>query len=269
MMYWRKLTIMIVFMAILCLATVAFVENIDPQDDGSQYAYGENVGWLNAEPGGNGGPGVTVTDAAVTGYMWGENIGWINLSPTSYGGVVNDGTGNLSGYAWGENVGWINFAPLGNSVTIDYQGNFDGWAWGENIGWIHFQNPSIPYKVQTAWPVIPTVGSCGIDIYPNRTPNRVFLSRNYTLYVSVLGSDTFDVTTLNSSTVKFGKTGTEASPMRAPLIRDLNWDGFIDAMYGFRTFDCGFQLGDTEGWLKGYTVSGTLVEGSDSVLVLP
>ena len=268
-MFCRRLTIAIVVTAVLSLATVAFVENIDPQEDNSQYAYGENVGWLNAEPGGNGGPGITVTDTAITGYMWGENIGWINLSPTSYGGVVNDGTGNLSGYAWGENVGWINFAPLGNSVTIDNQGNFDGWAWGENIGWIHFQNPSIPYKVQTAWPVIPTVVPINIDIYPNRTPNQVFLSRNYTLYVAVLGSADFDVTTLNSATVKFGKTGTEASPLRAPLLRDLNYDSFMDAMYGFRTFDCGFALGDTEGKLKGTTVSGIPVEGSDSVVVSP
>lgn len=268
-MYWRKLTIVIVVMAILCLATVAFVENIDPQEDASQYAYGENVGWLNAEPGGNGGPGVTVTDTTVTGYMWGENIGWINLSPASYGGVANDGTGNLSGYAWGENVGWINFKPNLGGVTIDNQGNFDGWAWGENIGWIHFQNLSIPYKVQTAWPVIPTVGTCSIDIYPNRTPNQVFLSRNYTLYVVVQGSADFDVTTLNSSSVKFGKTGTEASPIRTPLLSDLNHDGFTDAMYGFRTFDCGFQLGDTEGKLKGYIASGIPVEGSDSILVSP
>ena len=108
-----------------------------------------------------------------------------------------------------------------------------------------------------------------IDIYPNRTPNRVYLSRNYTLYVAVLGSADFNVTTLNSSTVKFGKTGTEASPMRAPMIRDLNGDGKPDAMYGFRTFGCDFQLGDTKGWLKGFTASGTPVEGSDSVVVLP
>jgi hypothetical protein len=48
------------------------------------------------------------------GLVWAENIGWINLSPVSYGGVFNDGAGNLSGYAWGENVGWINF----NSVDL-------------------------------------------------------------------------------------------------------------------------------------------------------
>jgi len=130
-------------------------ENIDPYNDESQYAYGENVGWLNFEP--SQGPGVTVGDGELSGYAWGENIGWINLRP-AYGGVVNDGTGLLSGYAWGENVGWINFNPkvAGDpthyGVTIGHDGNFDGWAWGENIGWIHFRDTtSVAYKVQTSW----------------------------------------------------------------------------------------------------------------------
>ncbi|MHC4566448.1 MAG: DPP IV N-terminal domain-containing protein [Planctomycetota bacterium] len=113
------------------------------------------------------------------------------------------------------------------------------------------------------------VQTVGIDIYPNRVPNRVFLSRNYTLYVAVLGSASFETTTLDSATVKFGRTGTEAGPVRAPITRDLNSDGFVDAMYGFQTYDCDFQLGDTEGWLIGFTINGGPVEGVDSVLVLP
>jgi hypothetical protein len=108
-----------------------------------------------------------------------------------------------------------------------------------------------------------------IDIYPNRTPNQVYLSRNYTLYVAILGSANFDVSTVNSSTVKFGRTGTEASPVRAPIMRDLNADGFTDAMYGFMTFDCDFQLGDTEGVLTGKTTAGIDLIGRDSVLVSP
>lgn len=148
----KKMGIMILSISVMIGMGVvtARAENIDPDNDDSQYAYGENVGYLNFEPGGNGGSGAEVTNSAVTGYVWGENIGWINLSPVS-GGVVNDGAGNLSGYAWGENVGWINFKPTGGGVTIGADGVFDGWAWGENIGWIHLKNLAIPYKVKTAW----------------------------------------------------------------------------------------------------------------------
>jgi len=109
----------------------------------------------------------------------------------------------------------------------------------------------------------------GVDIYPNRIPNPVYLSRNYTLYVAILGSANFDVSTVDSSTVKFGRAGTEAIPVRPPIMRDLNADGFIDAMYGFMTFNCAFQLGNTEGILTGSTTSGVLIEGRDSVVVSP
>ena len=34
---------------LLCCSNL-FAENIDPYEDGSQYAYGENVGWVNFEP---------------------------------------------------------------------------------------------------------------------------------------------------------------------------------------------------------------------------
>ena len=149
----RQVLPAIISVAIL-LFCVACDENIDPDDDGSQYAWGENVGWLDLEPQGDGGPGVEVGDLALAGYMWGENIGWISLScentsscDTVDYGVTNDGDGNLSGYAWGENVGWISFSCKNTDTctTVDYgvtidpaTGEFSGYAWGENIGWINF-----------------------------------------------------------------------------------------------------------------------------------
>ena len=151
-MYSRTLTSAIFVMAILSLGKVASAENIDPYDSNSQYAYGENVGWLNFEPNiTDPNAGAMVTSAKLTGFIWAENIGWINLSPVSYGGVVNDGSGNLSGYSWSENAGWISFScentdscgTVDYGVTIDAEGNFDGWAWGENIGWINFQSADL------------------------------------------------------------------------------------------------------------------------------
>ena len=156
--------------AALLAAVVSMVaaETIDPNNDNSQFAYGENVGWINAEPSATGNPGVTVTGLKLTGYMYGENIGWINMSCTNNNtcattgnyGVTNNGLGVLSGYAWGENVGWISFSctntnscatkPYG--VTIDRStGDFSGYAYGENIGWISFSDTTpYAYKVKTA-----------------------------------------------------------------------------------------------------------------------
>jgi hypothetical protein len=142
-------------------------ENIDPDGDGSQYAYGENVGWLNAEPLGDLGPGLEVGEFAVTGFMWGENVGWVSFScentascgSVSYG-VTNDG-GELGGWAWCENAGWLSLsckntdscATASYGVFIDTAtGEFSGRAWAENLGWVTFASAGVvPYGVKTAW----------------------------------------------------------------------------------------------------------------------
>ena len=173
----RKIWLLVpgVFAVLLGLAaSTAQSENIDPNDNGSQYAWGENIGWINAEPLGNGGPGLQVETSRLTGYMWGENVGWISLSclnnqtcaAVQYD-VANDGLGNLSGYAWGENIGWISFSCANTSscTTVDYgvainpgTGEFSGYAWGENTGWVSFscENTNscgaVDYGVQTYLP---------------------------------------------------------------------------------------------------------------------
>jgi len=155
----RKNTIGLILVVVITFgSTYILGENIDPDEDGSQYSWGENVGWLNFEPNVPDDPcdyGVTVSSTELVGYVWAENIGWINLFPLDYGGVFNDGLGNLTGFAWAENVGWINFDPnvpgdpTRYGVSFDCMGNFTGWAWGENIGWIRFDS-SKPYNVKVS-----------------------------------------------------------------------------------------------------------------------
>jgi hypothetical protein len=133
--------------------SAALAENVDPDNSGAQYAWSENTGWVNAEPGGNGGNGMHVSDFGLAGYMWSENTGWISLSCANTAscasgsfGVTNDGHGTLGGLAWSENVGWINFAPATGAVTVDLvSGKIGGRAWAENVGWISFTN------VKTSW----------------------------------------------------------------------------------------------------------------------
>jgi hypothetical protein len=157
----RPSTSLLLFILLAVMAgSPARAENIDPAGDGSQYGWGENVGWINAEPSGDAGPGVAVEDFRLTGWMWSEHDGWISLSCENTGscgttpyGVKNDGSGHLSGYAWAENAGWIHFKPTNGGVTVDpATGNFSGRAWGEQTGWITFAAAApVPYKVKTAW----------------------------------------------------------------------------------------------------------------------
>jgi hypothetical protein len=144
--------------------SVVYPGNVDPGTSGCKYAWGENIGWIDFKPAW--GPGVTVTDTAVTGMAWGENIGWIDLSPTG-SGIANDGTGTLSGYAWSENVGWISFNPTGGGVTIGPDGSFSGSAWGENIGWISFGGANA--CMTAAWPTPDSYNFTSQNNVPLRT----------------------------------------------------------------------------------------------------
>jgi len=113
---------------------------IDPDN---QYAYGANIGWINAS-------NAVIGQAFCSGYMYGANVGWIHLgdgapvnnvayqnnSANDYG-VNHDGQGSLSGYAYGANIGWINFEPTGNPTVDLLTGALGGYAWGANVGWIN------------------------------------------------------------------------------------------------------------------------------------
>jgi len=165
-------------LVILVMTMVCFKssgeDTIDPNDDDSQYAWSEIAGWLNAEPLGDGGPGVRIWQTRAEGWMWAENIGWISLSCHNTSScatvdyeVTNNGAGNLAGFGWAENVGWVSFscentvscASVDYGVAIDpATGEFSGFAWTENVGWISFSCvntgscATVDYQVQTEVP---------------------------------------------------------------------------------------------------------------------
>jgi hypothetical protein len=153
-----KIKILCLIIPMILIGGSVMAANIDPDTADQIFAFGENIGWINLDP--SEGPGVTVSNSAVTGYAWSENAGWINFDPTN-GGIINDGLGNLSGYAWGENIGWISFSCENTSScgTVDYgvyidpaTGMFEGEAWGENVGWIRFDYVGyLSFGVRTSW----------------------------------------------------------------------------------------------------------------------
>jgi hypothetical protein len=68
----------------------------------------------------------------------------------------------------------------------------------------------------------------------------------------------------------FGRTGDEPSLAGCSSEReDVNKDGRPDLVCHFTTQASGFQSGDTSGVLKGTTLSGNPLTGTDSVRILP
>jgi hypothetical protein len=104
----------------------------------------------------------------------------------------------------------------------------------------------------------------GIDIQPGELPNSLNPASNTPIPVAILGTGDFMASTVDASTVRFGATGTEATPMRFSL-EDVNRDGHPDLLLQFRIRDTHIACGDTSASLTGQTFGGQEIEGTDSI----
>ena len=129
----------------------------------NKFAYGGNIGWVNAEA--DTVNGAVIGEFFSAGYVFGANVGWIHLgdgapdngrdysnaSPTDYG-VNTDALGNLRGFAYGANIGWVTFESFGNPQIDLLTGNLKGFAYGANVGWISLSNLQVHVQTDTLDP---------------------------------------------------------------------------------------------------------------------
>ena len=106
-----------------------------------------------------------------------------------------------------------------------------------------------------------------IDIKPGATPNTVNPGSNAILQVAILSTSSFNATSVNPATVRFGAKGIEASAVSNGIM-DVNADGVNDLVLKFRTNATGIICGDTSGILKGSTLSGQAIKGSDAIVTV-
>ena len=109
------------------------------------------------------------------------------------------------------------------------------------------------------------------SIKPGAYPNTVNPKSQGTIPVAILSTEDFDAPgQIDPASLTFGRTGSENSlAFCNPQGQDVNGDGRLDLFCHFRTEDAGFECGDTEGVVRGATVDGRLVQGRDSVLIIP
>ncbi len=109
----------------------------------------------------------------------------------------------------------------------------------------------------------------GIDIKPGGAPNTINRSSEGKIPVAILSSATFDAREVDAASLTFGRTGFEESLAfcsRAP--EDVNRDGLPDVVCHFNTPATSFVPGDTQGVLKGKTLKGAAIRGTDSVHIV-
>ena len=103
-----------------------------------------------------------------------------------------------------------------------------------------------------------------IDIKPGSYPNSINLGSMGVLPVAVLTTGEFDSSTVDPDTVVFAG----ASPLRW-AIEDVDYDGDLDLIFHFKTQELNLNMFSIEATLTGETFDGVLIEGTDTVNVVP
>jgi hypothetical protein len=115
-------------------------------------------------------------------------------------------------------------------------------------------------------PVNGTPTRAQVDIKPGSYPNPINPRSNGVMPVAILGSSSFDVTTVNIQTVKFGPGQT--APANGTGVQDINGDGIPDLVLHFDTRASQITCTDTAAFLNGQTTSGQPIVGSDSIMTV-
>jgi len=105
-----------------------------------------------------------------------------------------------------------------------------------------------------------------IVIHPGSFPNASSINPKSkgVIPVAILSTATFDATTVDPASVKFGPDGAGETHGRGHN-EDVNRDGRTDLVVHFRTQDTGIVCGITSVSLTGITFSGQAIKGSASI----
>jgi len=172
---------------------------------------------------------------------------------------------------------WIEFSGTSGNSGIALDDVFVGSEAAIFFGaWQPISNvvgpPPIGFSFSLTGEVdLPPIVFVEIDIKPGSDPNSINTRSMGLVPVAILGSATFDVTTVDVTTLAFGPDG--ASPAHDLTdpdtydehLQDVNDDGFLDLVSHYKQKETGIACGDTDATLTGALLDGTLIEGTDSV----
>ena len=109
-----------------------------------------------------------------------------------------------------------------------------------------------------------------IDIKPGSDPNSINPQSRGVIPVAILGSESFDVSDVDVTSLEFGPSGATPLHPNALHLEDVNDDGFTDLVTHYRTQETGIAAGDTGACITGETFDGTpLQEACDDIITNP
>jgi hypothetical protein len=224
-----------------------------------------------------------LTDGVVSGQFSNHHFGFASFS-SDWTAYMSRQSGSFAPYdlavAGGPSVSGAN----GRMVYSGQDPLFHGFKGGSGSG----QNQYQMALNSVCWALGREAGSCellpvDIDVKPGSFPNSVNLCSGGAVPLAILGSDTFDVTEVDTSTLVFAGSGIKVVGKKDPNIlcsyEDVSGDfsftpegapdGYTDLVCHFVTTDISALDGESlEATLEGTLLSGQPISGSDSINIV-
>jgi hypothetical protein len=123
---------------------------------------------------------------------------------------------------------------------------------------------------QIDW-IVPSTNIVAIDIKPGSDPNCFNINGHGVIPVAILGSEGFDISQIDKSTLLFSGLEVRVRGNKGPLcsIEYSNEDTYQDLVCHFEDDSSAWSAGDSEATLTGKLIDGTPFEGTDSICVVP
>ena len=119
---------------------------------------------------------------------------------------------------------------------------------------------------------VPVPLTVSIDIMPGSDLNNINLSSAGLIPVAILSSETFDATTVNEDTIFLAGAIVKLAGQSGNFLcqeRDVNKDDNVDLVCDVETAEFLITPGDSTAELTAETFDGTLIQGTDSIRIVP
>jgi len=129
-------------------------------------------------------------------------------------------------------------------------------------------NTSELYRIDPAELVCtPATTTVNMEVLSS-SPGGINTKGGGNIRVVIFTDAAFDAATVDVSTVRFGRTGTEAAASMSQLA-DVDGDGDADLTLRFKLKSTGIACGDGMAFLTGKTLAGETIQGSDGIQTRP